>query len=44
MRLMRCTGNFEIISARPQNREDSITGAESDTNAVEEPLSGVGAS
>ncbi|KAK0947922.1 ssDNA-binding protein, mitochondrial [Friedmanniomyces endolithicus] len=36
--------SFEAL-ARPQNRsEDSTTGAESETNVVEEPLSGVGAS
>lgn len=39
------TGKFEALS-RPQNRDasNSTTGAESDTNAAEEPLSGVGAS
>ncbi|KAK3717256.1 ssDNA-binding protein, mitochondrial [Vermiconidia calcicola] len=37
--------NFEALS-RPQNREpsESTTGAESNTNAAEEPLSGVGQS
>ncbi|KAK3676470.1 ssDNA-binding protein, mitochondrial [Recurvomyces mirabilis] len=36
--------NFEALS-RPQNRaNESTTGAESNTNAAEEPLSGIGAS
>ncbi|KAK5109471.1 hypothetical protein LTR62_007031 [Meristemomyces frigidus] len=36
--------SFEPLS-RPQNREDSgTTGAESNTNAAEEPMSGLGAS
>lgn len=36
-------GNFEAL-ARPQNRDDSTTGAESDTDPAHEPLSGVGQS
>lgn len=43
MRLTVTLGNFELLS-RPQNRSNETTGVESDTNAAEEPLSGVGQS
>lgn len=43
--LTACVGNFEALS-RPQNRDTSAssTGPESNANAAEEPLSGIGQS